>query len=279
NYSEYFKEHKTTKIKIVEGESDDYYKYQQLCRGETLKTPQEEKHLRCYVTDRGHPLLVLQPIRVEVLNENPSIVMFHNLMTDYEIELYKELATPMLTRARVQTESHSDEVSKVRTSQTAWFSPQTHKVVKNINLRVEAATGLSADMDKSHCELVQIANYGMGGHYVPHYDYLIVDRPPEERRLAPAIERAAGDRTATLMFYLSEVIRGGSTVFTRLGTKVIPEKGAAVFWYNLYRNGEGIEDTVHGACPVLMGEKWVANYWIREIGQTFKRKCSLDPNE
>ncbi len=63
-------------------------------------------------------------------------------------------------------------------------------------------TGLSVDMDKSHCELVQIANYGMGGHYVPHYDYLIVDRPPEKRHLAPAKEVHAGDRTATLMFYV-----------------------------------------------------------------------------
>ncbi len=54
-------------------------------------------------------------------------------------------------------------------------------------------------------------------------------------------------------------MRGGSTVFSRLGIKVSPEKGSAVFWYNLYRNGEGIEDTIHGACPVLMGEKW-GNY-------------------
>lgn len=107
-----------------------------------------------------------------------------------------------MTRARVQTEDHSDEVSKVRTSQTAWFSSQNHIVAENIQKRVEAATGLSANMDKSECELVQIANYGMGGHYVPHYDYLIVDRPPDKRHLAPAREVAAGDRTATVMFYV-----------------------------------------------------------------------------
>lgn len=45
-------------------------------------------------------------------------------------------------------------------------------------------------------------------------------------------------------------------MFPRLGIRVSPEKGSAVFWYNLFRNGEGIEDTIHGACPVLMGEKW-----------------------
>lgn len=147
-------------------------------------------------------------------------------MTEHEMEVYKDLATPLvlfdrllelryfiiiycflikqqLTRARVQTDSHGDEVSKVRTSQTAWFSEDNHQVIANVNRRVEAVTGLSINMDKGHCELVQIANYGMGGHYVPHYDYLIVDRPPEERHLAPPKEFQAGDRTATLMFYVS----------------------------------------------------------------------------
>lgn len=52
------------------------------------------------------------------------------------------------------------------------------------------------------------------------------------------------------------MIKGGSTVFTRLNVRVDPQKGSAIFWYNLFRNGEGILDTVHGACPVLLGEKW-----------------------
>lgn len=68
-----------------------------------------------------------------------------------------------MTRARVQKDDNSDEVSTVRTSQTAWFAPDNHKVVGIINRRIEAVTGLSVDMDKSHCELLQIANYGMGG--------------------------------------------------------------------------------------------------------------------
>lgn len=29
----------------------------------------------------------------------------------------------------------------------------------------------------------QIANYGMGGHYTPHFDYLLVDKDEEEVRL------------------------------------------------------------------------------------------------
>jgi prolyl 4-hydroxylase len=32
-------------------------------------------------------------------------------------------------------------------------------------------------------------------------------------------------------------------------------------------------------CPVLIGNKWIANKWIHEYGQEFRRPCSLDPME
>ena len=36
----------------------------------------------------------------------------------------------------------------------------------------------------------------------------------------------------------------------------IPGQGSAVFWYNLFPNGEGDYRTRHAACPVLVGNKW-----------------------
>lgn len=33
-------------------------------------------------------------------------------------------------------------------------------------------------------------------------------------------------------------------------------QGTAVFWYNLFRSGEGDYRTRHAACPVLVGSKW-----------------------
>ena len=33
-------------------------------------------------------------------------------------------------------------------------------------------------------------------------------------------------------------------------------QGDAVFWYNLKRNGDGDTNTLHAACPVLVGQKW-----------------------
>ncbi|KAG9510427.1 Prolyl 4-hydroxylase subunit alpha-1 [Fragariocoptes setiger] len=270
----------STKFRMLEDDNEDYRRFQALCRGERQRSAKDTSKLKCYLTHNNNPYLYLQPIKLEVQNIDPYIAIIHNLMTEKETATIREIAAPLLTRARVQTDNGtSDMISKTRTSQTAWFSPETHPIVTRINKRIDAATGLSADMTDSHCELMQVANYGMGGHYTPHYDYLIVDRPEEERDQVDERELYAGDRTATVMFYLSDVIRGGSTVFPRLNVHLKPELGSAAFWYNLYKNGEGIIDTVHGACPVLMGEKWVANFWIRERGQFSRRRCSLNPKE
>lgn len=137
--------------------------------------------------------------------------MFHDLMTDSESDRIRAMAAPLLQRAKVQSDTdvtngvQKVEVSKTRTSHTAWFSSDSNELVDRIAKRIEAVTGLSMDMTRSHSELMQVANYGMGGHYTPHYDYLIVDRHPEERNTAHVEDRDifAGDRTATLMFYVS----------------------------------------------------------------------------
>lgn len=72
---------------------------------------------------------------------------------------------------------------------------------------------------------------------------------------------------------LSDVEKGGATVFPYLKVRIPVQKGSAAFWYNLRANGDGIDSTRHAGCPVLLGSKWVANKWIREHGQEFRRPC------
>ncbi|XP_054712442.1 prolyl 4-hydroxylase subunit alpha-1-like isoform X2 [Uloborus diversus] len=266
-------------VKLGNGVSvhDEQLNYMALCRGETLLNPVQESKLKCYHETRKHPFFLLQPLRVEVRSLEPLVVQFHNLLTEGQTDLLRQIAEPKLARSMVQADKGSEVVSVSRTSQNAWVGPKDHPLMARVYKLVESVTGLSTDVDEGHAEIVQIANYGMGGHYTPHFDYLLVDKEPEEIQYVHPKELDAGDRTATLMFYLSDVTRGGATVFPKAGGSVWPKQGSAVFWYNLKKSGGPDTLTLHGACPVAIGSKWVANFWIREKGQIFRRRCELDP--
>ena len=67
-----------------------------------------------------------------------------------------------------------------------------------------------------------------------------------------------GNRVATVMFYLSDLL-GGRTAFPKLGVAAAPRARTAVFWSTLHRSGERDERSLHGACPTLLGIKWVSN--------------------
>ncbi|CAL4066332.1 unnamed protein product, partial [Meganyctiphanes norvegica] len=161
----------------------------------------------------------------------------------------------------------------------AWLDDYVRPFFQGINLRISLLTGLSTDIHKEHAELLQVSNYGVGGHYNPHFDYLLVDKTEYELKhnINPK-ELNMGDRIATFMFYLNDVSLGGATAFPRLGAAAWPSKGSAVFWYNLKRSGAGDTRTLHGACPVLHGTKWVSNKWIREKGQFLRSPCGLTPD-
>uniref|UniRef100_A0A8C2EV68 procollagen-proline 4-dioxygenase n=2 Tax=Cyprinus carpio TaxID=7962 RepID=A0A8C2EV68_CYPCA len=187
-----------------------------------------------------------------------------------ELERALELTKRMLKLATV----HDPVTGKLttahyRVSKSAWLSGYEHSTIEKINQRIEDITGLEMDT----AEELQVANYGVGGQYEPHFDFGRKDEPDAFKELG------TGNRIATWLFYMSDVSAGGATVFTDVGAAVWPKKGTAVFWYNLFASGEGDYSTRHAACPVLVGNKWVSNKWIHERGQEFRRPCDISENK
>ncbi|XP_055875550.1 prolyl 4-hydroxylase subunit alpha-1-like isoform X4 [Biomphalaria glabrata] len=250
--------------------SEEFLTYEALCRGETTMPLKNAHLLTCRYVTNNHPLLLIQPIKEETVHLDPWIVVYYNVMSDEEISTIKHLATPRLNRATVQnSKTGALETANYRISKSAWLRGEEHPVVERLNQRMEAITGL----DLNTAEELQIANYGLGGHYEPHFDYARKEEKDAFKSLG------TGNRIATFLNYMSDVEAGGATVFPYLGLKLFPRKGNAAFWYNLYKSGEGIFNTRHAACPVLVGSKWVANKWIHERGQEFRRPCSLSEYE
>uniref|UniRef100_A0A0N4ZCK5 procollagen-proline 4-dioxygenase n=1 Tax=Parastrongyloides trichosuri TaxID=131310 RepID=A0A0N4ZCK5_PARTI len=239
--------------------------YESLCRGEGKMTIQESSRLYCYYK-RDKPYLKLAPIKVEIVHFNPLAVLFKEIISDDEIQVIKDMATPRLKRATVQNAKTGElETASYRISKSAWLKDHEHPIVHRINKRIEDMTNLN----QATSEDLQVANYGLGGHYDPHFDFARKEETNAFKRLG------TGNRIATVLFYMSQPERGGATVFTDLGLPQFPVHHDALFWYNLKRSGEGDVRTRHAACPVLTGVKWVSNKWIHERGQEFTRPCGL----
>lgn len=251
-------------------QSEEFQTYEALCRGETTKKIKDEHKLTCRYVHNNDPFLILQPVKEETMHLDPWLVIYHDVVSDKEINDIKFIATPKLNRATVQNSKTGElETATYRISKSAWLKSTVHPTVARINQRIQAITGL----DVETAEELQIANYGLGGHYEPHYDFARKEEKDAFKSLG------TGNRIATFLNYMSDVEAGGATVFPYLGLKLFPKKGSAAFWYNLYRNGDGIYSTRHAACPVLVGVKWVANKWIHERGQEFRRPCSTSSDE
>ncbi|XP_070137453.1 prolyl 4-hydroxylase subunit alpha-2 isoform X2 [Drosophila bipectinata] len=233
--------------------------YEMGCRG--MYPPSTDSKLLCRYNSTTTPFLTLAPLKMEVVGLNPYMVIYHDVLSTAEIEEMKEMATPSLKRATVFKASEGkNTVVKTRTSKVAWFPDSYNSLTLRLNARINDMTGF----DLSGSEMLQLMNYGLGGHYDRHYDFFNTTQNSSA---------LTGDRIATVLFYMSDVEQGGATVFPTIHKTVYPQRGSAIMWYNLKDDGEPDELTLHAACPVLVGSKWVCNKWIRERAQFRSRPC------
>ncbi|KAG8185445.1 hypothetical protein JTE90_022376 [Oedothorax gibbosus] len=75
--------------------------YRKLCRGERLRSPNQERKLKCRYTSNGSNYLLLQPAKEETLNLDPWIVLYHDVIRDNDIEIFKTISEPLLKRAKI----------------------------------------------------------------------------------------------------------------------------------------------------------------------------------
>lgn len=249
--------------------TSSFQNYERLCRGEVRNlTEWEQSKMVCWYYN-DPPRLKLKPAKFERVFVKPEIIIFRDILTEPEMAKIKELASPRLRRATIQHPVTGNlEYAAYRISKSGWLKDTDHELIRRVSRRIEDVTGLTMDT----AEELQIVNYGIAGHYEPHFDFA---RDHEDKFTS----LGTGNRIATFLAYMSNVEAGGGTVFTQVGTTLFPSKGDAAFWWNLKRSGNGDESTRHAGCPVLVGQKWVANKWIHERGQEFRRRCGLSRHD
>lgn len=251
-----------------------YTRYRSACR-KTVDQSTKLKNLRkhssrvCfYKQDR--PRLILKPVKVTRLHDNPEAFIFHNIISQEDMEKVIEIATLEIAPAQViDGETNEIKTADYRVAKSMWMQgndleEEKREISKKLDVMAKEVTNLNPEYAESY----QVQNYGLGGQYEFHVDHGDPGSYLESHK--------HGNRIATLLYYLSDVERGGHTVFTQLGIAAYANKGDALMWHNLYKNGTGNSFTEHAGCPVISGSKWVMNKWFKLKSGETSRLCSID---
>ncbi|KAK4757060.1 hypothetical protein SAY87_007187 [Trapa incisa] len=211
--------------------------------------------------------LTFDPTRVTQLSWNPRAFLYRGFLSHEECDHLVKLAKGKLEKSLVaDNESGKSMISEVRTSSGMFLSKALvgHRgfVDKNLKYFNFSVT--------ENGEAIQILRYENGQKYGPHYDYFH----------DMANLKLGGHRIATVLMYLSDVEKGGETVFpdaeagelqpkddtwsdcAKKGYAVKPMKGDALLFFSLHPDASVDTKSLHGSCPVLMCEKWSATKWI-----------------
>ncbi|XP_059632622.1 probable prolyl 4-hydroxylase 4 isoform X2 [Cornus florida] len=213
---------------------------------------------------------IINPSKVKQISWKPRAFVYQGFLTEEECDHLISIAKSELKRSYVaDNESGKSKLSEVRTSSGMFIKKAKDPIVAGIEDKIAHWTFLP----KENGEDMQVLRYEHGQKYEPHYDYF-ADKVNIAR---------GGHRYATVLMYLSDVGKGGETVFpsaeesprrksstsdddlsecARKGVAVKPKKGDALLFFSLSPNAIPDPISLHAGCPVIEGEKWSATKWI-----------------
>ncbi|KAJ4767538.1 2-oxoglutarate (2OG) and Fe(II)-dependent oxygenase superfamily protein [Rhynchospora pubera] len=225
---------------------------------------------------------VFNPTRVIQLSWRPRAFLYKGFLSDDECDHLITLAKDKLEKSMVADNDSGKSVeSEVRTSSGMFLEKHQDDVVAGIEQRIATWTFIPQENGES----IQILHYENGQKYEPHFDFF---HDKNNQALG-------GHRIATVLMYLSDIEKGGETIFpnseekhsqpkddtwsdcARNGYAVKPRKGDALLFFSLHPDATTDENSLHGSCPVIKGEKWSATKWIHV--KSFERAVpQLSPN-
>ena len=167
-----------------------------------------------------------------------------NVLSEDECKHIQQIASKKL---HTSTVSENRDVDKtIRKSETAWIKASEDPVVDKLIRKCVSMT----DRPLRNCEDLQVLKYKPNGFYKPHQD---------------CFDDNKNKRMYTFIIALNDEYEGGETEFPNIKRRYRLEKGDALF-FNTLNNYECItKKAVHGGNPVLSGEKWICNLWIRKF--------------
>lgn len=144
---------------------------------------------------------------------------------------------------------------KTRDTQIVPAGPLYPKLEELLRNAVKHIINPFYGVEVSSSEVPQILSYGIGGHYLPHYD-------GEGLWVAPTGEKIwkkTTDRDLSMVFYLNDDFEGGDFVFPDLKIRVRPEPGMMICFPSTRFYSHGVE-------PVTKGRRYSIVTWATVKG-------------
>ncbi|KAL8044584.1 hypothetical protein ABFX02_08G054900 [Erythranthe guttata] len=230
----------------------------------------EEMKIESQALPRGHSGEdSVEEIPFQILSWIPRALFFPNFATAEQCESIIKMTKPHLKPSKLafrQGET-AENTKGTRTSSGMFISASEDStgLLDQIDAKIAKATMIP----KNHGESFNVLRYEIGQRYHSHYDaFNPAEYGPQKSQ-----------RVASFLLYLSDVEEGGETMFPFengqnmdgnydyrkcIGLKVKPRRGDVLLFYSLFPNGTIDPTSLHGSCPVIEGEKWVATKWIRD---------------
>lgn len=218
-----------------------------------------------------------------VASISPYITVFDDYLSDEECEFLKGFGHDRLRPAMVVQSGNNwyHSQTQTRNNEQHWLTATEESripLLRHILKRMHR----TARVPEEDTEALQIGRYNVSNKYEMH-----LDTDPEH----------GVGRPTTLIVYLSDVAKGGETLFPKgradcnavwhkdesTGKRVygaqmccetperdapetvrVPAKrGRAVLFYSHHPDGRVNQDSQHIGCPVIEGTKWIAQRWFR----------------
>lgn len=212
--------------------------------------------IRSYRPDpRFHYINAAYP-GVEAVHADPWIFLVHDVFTDAECDALVDKVKPHLKPSRMGGGLRPD----LRTSRhMRCFYEETAGVQKRISALL--------NMPTRNFEGLKVINYQPGEFFKLHNDgFRGAHDEATGRSLWPCVPGNYPNRVVTLVVYLNDVARGGSTYFSELGIDVRPRKGMGLLFMPSYAHTSPVDPgkqytRLKHEGHTCVDEKWICNQW------------------
>ena len=197
---------------------------------------------------------------MEMIHHDPRVYTIEGVITSDECLHFREISAEHMERSLVSSLDEKNikkgSLDQRRTSRNCWvkhnYSDITMSVAKRISELVQ--------MPIENAESFQVLHYNITQEYQAHMDTF-----DPKTKLGRSYLGKSGQRLVTVLGYLSDVEKGGETEFPNIEKKVLPALGKIAVFQDCHEGTDTPHSgSLHGACPVISGEKWAFNLWYRK---------------